>query len=94
MVSTQDEGDDSLSCLYGLRVLSTCLVVLQHVFIEIVGRSSYNKEKILKVITKLCLYIWSLIHSTYYLVHRLVLHLLFTPAHSDYHTYSSTQLFE
>ena len=49
MVSTQDDAKDSLSCLHGIRVLSTCLIVLQHAFIENIGRSSYNTPMLVKV---------------------------------------------
>ena len=35
--------------LHDIRVLSTCLIVLQHAFIENIGRSSYNTPMLVKV---------------------------------------------
>ena len=48
LVSTKDDRV-SLSWLYGIRVLTTCWVVFQHSFSDMIGRNSYNTETIMKV---------------------------------------------
>ncbi len=43
LLSTRDELD-SISCLHGIRFLTTCWIVFQHAFMEIIGRNSYNMK--------------------------------------------------
>ena len=55
LLSTKNE-EDNLSCLYGIRVLTTCWIVFQHTFSDMIGRNSYNTETILKVTLKITIY--------------------------------------
>ena len=49
LIATEEEVQDGLSCLHGLRVLSTYRIVIQHATMEILGRSSYNRQGVIKV---------------------------------------------
>jgi hypothetical protein len=51
LFSTNNDVKDSLSCLHGIRVLTTCWIVLIHVAGELTQRISYTRKLDLKVIS-------------------------------------------
>lgn len=50
LFSTNDDVKDSLACLHGIRVLTTCWIVLIHVAGEFTQRMSYTKQMDIKVL--------------------------------------------
>ena len=58
LFSTNDDVKDSLSCLHGIRVLTTCWIVLIHVAGELTQRISYTRKLDLKVISWIVNLLW------------------------------------
>ncbi|XP_046643543.1 nose resistant to fluoxetine protein 6-like [Daphnia pulicaria] len=52
LFSTQDDVKDSLACLHGIRVLTTCWIVLIHAAGEFIQRMSYTRNMDLKNATR------------------------------------------
>lgn len=50
LFSTKDDVKDSLACLHGIRVVTTCWIVLIHVAGEFTQRMSYTKQLDVKVL--------------------------------------------
>ena len=48
--STEEDTRDSLSCLYGIRVLTICWIVVMHIIVELPDRYSYRSKQTAKVL--------------------------------------------